>query len=392
MTWKRRMIGASSVIFAAAFGLSSSESGAQGRASLESVTLSPSAAKRALTRTEINADTAEKLVNACLEYSKAHNGGASVVVISASGYLVHAHRTDGQQPNNIDSALHKAQTALYLRASTREGLNRWNNLEAQIVRADMNLYLNPGGFPIIVDDQLIGAIGVGGASGGDDQCGYEALTKVLATAAAPLACLIWRRRRNEPPVGFTQPPARGETSMTTAYAAFHTLTSGLLAVAVGVAAVGSSAAARSRPADHPSVTVNGQPTPRSILARNMGTDADQTTQFPPHKIIGNIYYVGTRTLSSFLIVTPQGNILIDSTYERNVPVIQKSVEQLGFKLSDIKILLGNHAHGDHMEGDAVVKQLTGAQVMAMAEDVPALQAPARQGTSGSIASSTTATR
>ena len=73
-------------------------------------------------------------------------------------------------------------------------------------------------------------------------------------------------------------------------------------------------------------------------------------------------------------MTPQGNILIDSTYERNVPVIQKSVEQLGFKFSDIKILLGNHAHGDHQEGDALVKQLTGAQVMAMAEDVPALQA------------------
>src|SRR6185295_15219370 len=99
-----------------------------------------------------------------------------------------------------------------------------------------------------------------------------------------------------------------------------------------------------------------------------------TTQFPPHKVIGNIYYVGTRTLSSFLIVTPQGNILLDSTYERTVPTVQKSVQQLGFKFSDIKILLGNHAHADHQEGDALVKQLTGAQVMAMAEDAPALQA------------------
>ena len=129
------------------------------------------------------------------------------------------------------------------------------------------------------------------------------------------------------------------------------------------------------PPDHPAVTVQGQTyTPRSILARNMGTEEDQTTAFPPHKIIGNIYYVGTRTLTSFLIVTPQGNIIINSTYERNVPVIQKSVEQLGFKFSDTRILLGNHAHGDHQEGDALVKQLTGAQVMAMAEDVPALQA------------------
>jgi metallo-beta-lactamase class B len=106
----------------------------------------------------------------------------------------------------------------------------------------------------------------------------------------------------------------------------------------------------------------------------MGTEQDQTTQFPPHKVIGNIYYVGTKTLSSFLIVTPQGNILLNSTYERNVPVIQKSVADLGFKFSDIKILLGNHAHGDHQEGDAKVKELTGAQVVAMAEDVDTLKA------------------
>ncbi|MEO8052348.1 MAG: FEZ family subclass B3 metallo-beta-lactamase [Acidobacteriota bacterium] len=127
--------------------------------------------------------------------------------------------------------------------------------------------------------------------------------------------------------------------------------------------------------DHPAVVVNGSTyTPRSILSRNMGTPEDQSTAFPPHKIIGNIYYVGTRTLSSFLIVTPQGNILIDSTYERNVPTIRKSVEQLGFKFSDTKILLGNHAHGDHQEGDAMVKGLTGAQMIVMAEDVPALKA------------------
>jgi metallo-beta-lactamase class B len=139
--------------------------------------------------------------------------------------------------------------------------------------------------------------------------------------------------------------------------------------------LGWAQTASSPPADHPEVTVHGRKfTPRSILARNMGTPEDQTAQFPPHKIIGNLYYVGTRTLSSFLIVTSQGNILINSTYERNVQTIEKSVEQLGFKFSDIKILLGTHAHGDHQEGDALMKQLTGAQTMAMGEDVPALQA------------------
>jgi metallo-beta-lactamase class B len=125
----------------------------------------------------------------------------------------------------------------------------------------------------------------------------------------------------------------------------------------------------------PTITVRGHTfTQLSLFQRNVGGPDDMTTPFPPHKVIGNIYYVGTRSLAVFLIVTPAGNVLINSTYERNVPAIQKSVEALGFKFSDIKILLGSHAHGDHQEGDALVKQLTGAQVMAMAEDVPALQA------------------
>src|SRR5262245_4040877 len=68
------------------------------------------------------------------------------------------------------------------------------------------------------------------------------------------------------------------------------------------------------PPDHPAVTVRGQVyTPRSILARNMGSEVERVTQFPPHRIVGNIYYVGTKMLSSFLIATPEGHILIDST-------------------------------------------------------------------------------
>ena len=111
-----------------------------------------------------------------------------------------------------------------------------------------------------------------------------------------------------------------------------------------------------------------------LFRRNIGTREDQDTPFTPHKIAGNLYYVGTRSLASFLITTPQGHILINSDYERNVPAVRQSIEALGFKYTDIKILLGSHAHADHMEGDALVKQLTGATVMAMAEDVPALQA------------------
>jgi metallo-beta-lactamase class B len=157
---------------------------------------------------------------------------------------------------------------------------------------------------------------------------------------------------------------------------------GCVAAALAVLALGAHAqqAANANREPEPQISVDGYTyTQLQLFQRNVGAADDQSTQFPPHKIIGNIYYVGTASLASFLVVTPQGNILIDSTYERNVAVIQKSVEQLGFKFSDIKILLGSHAHADHMEGDALVKQLTGAQVMAMAEDVPALEAMKPEG-------------
>jgi metallo-beta-lactamase class B len=85
--------------------------------------------------------------------------------------------------------------------------------------------------------------------------------------------------------------------------------------------------------------------------------------FPPHKVMDNFYYVGTKELASFLIVTPQGNILMNSDYEASVPVIRANVEKLGFKFTDIKILIAGHAHPDHVEGDALVKSLTGAQVV-----------------------------
>jgi metallo-beta-lactamase class B len=115
-------------------------------------------------------------------------------------------------------------------------------------------------------------------------------------------------------------------------------------------------------------------TPQELFQRNVGSREQQEKQFPPHKIIGNVYYVGTETLAAFLIATPQGHVLVNSMYERTVPVIRTSVEQLGFKFTDVRIVLGSHAHADHMEGDALVKQLTGAQVMAMDQDVPALHA------------------
>jgi len=101
---------------------------------------------------------------------------------------------------------------------------------------------------------------------------------------------------------------------------------------------------------------------------------DWTAPFPPHKVIGNIYYVGSQALASYLIVTPQGNILINSSLEKSVPLIRDSIEKLGFKFSDTKILLISHAHWDHCAGSAAVKELTGAKYMVMDADVPEIEA------------------
>jgi metallo-beta-lactamase class B len=109
------------------------------------------------------------------------------------------------------------------------------------------------------------------------------------------------------------------------------------------------------------------------LGAQQNNRSEWSKPFPPHKVIGNVYFVGSVNLGSYLITTPEGNILVNTDFEETVPVIRAGVEKLGFKFTDIKIILGSHAHGDHMEGDAMVKELTAARVMAMDQDVPALK-------------------
>jgi len=98
-----------------------------------------------------------------------------------------------------------------------------------------------------------------------------------------------------------------------------------------------------------------------------------THPFPAHRIAGNLYYVGSEDLASYLIVTPQGDILINSSLEASVPLIRKSVESLGFRFTDIRILLISHAHYDHCAGSAQVKKLTGAKYYVMDGDVPVVE-------------------
>jgi metallo-beta-lactamase class B len=99
-----------------------------------------------------------------------------------------------------------------------------------------------------------------------------------------------------------------------------------------------------------------------------------TELFPPHHVVGNVYYVGSKGLASFLITTSQGNILINSSLESSIPLIRASVEKLGFHFGETKILLISHAHWDHCAGSALVKQLTGAKYMVMDADVPVVEA------------------
>jgi metallo-beta-lactamase class B len=108
---------------------------------------------------------------------------------------------------------------------------------------------------------------------------------------------------------------------------------------------------------------------------------DWHREFPGFKIAGNIYYVGTADLASYLITTPQGHILINTDFKEDVPLIKKSVEQLGFAYKDIKIVLISHAHADHDEGTGLVRSDTGAKLMVMDADVPEEErsAPGRPG-------------
>jgi metallo-beta-lactamase class B len=102
-------------------------------------------------------------------------------------------------------------------------------------------------------------------------------------------------------------------------------------------------------------------------------DPEWTEAFPAFRIAGNLYYLGSKGLASYLVVTPQGNILINSDLEANVPMIAASIEKLGFKFKDTKILLISHAHFDHDAGSAKIKGMTGAKYMVMDADVPVVE-------------------
>ncbi len=188
---------------AAALPFGSTGARAQGStpAPFEKVTVSETVAKRTLMKAVINADTARALVDACVEWQKAQPGNVTVVVyvLSPTGEIIDSHAMDGVLPIGAETGLMKAKTVLYARSSSGAVAQRFNTVESRLIRLDLgkaqglSYYFVPGGLPIVVDNQLIGAIGVGGGNA-DEECAYQALVKVLgpqpplakATAPAPM--------------------------------------------------------------------------------------------------------------------------------------------------------------------------------------------------------------
>src|SRR5438094_10592429 len=157
---------------------------AQTAAPLAKVTLPPEAAKRTLVKAQINADTARAIVDACVDYSKANNQTVAIFVLAPNGDIVDSHMMDGVLPIGAETGLLKAKTVLYARSSSSAVAQRFNNVDGRLIRLDLGkasglaYYFVGGGLPIVVDDQLIGAVGVGGGNA-DELCAYTAMTKVL---------------------------------------------------------------------------------------------------------------------------------------------------------------------------------------------------------------------
>jgi len=166
--------------------------------------LSGKAAERQHDHISINADTAEKLAKACEDIAKKNNSAVVVVIIDPAGLVVHEHRMDGEGWVQVTATEQKARTALRTRAPSHVLTNR--NIQDPLTNSNMagyGLTTQEGGLPIIVNGQLIGAIGVGGippaernASYGEEKCARDALEAVIGPQPPLLADLPVQRVNN----------------------------------------------------------------------------------------------------------------------------------------------------------------------------------------------------
>ncbi len=110
------------------------------------------------------------------------------------------------------------------------------------------------------------------------------------------------------------------------------------------------------------------------VANGQSFHTHQSEAVEPFRILGNIYFVGASNIASYLITTPQGHFLLDTGVQGMTDDIKRNVEALGFRMSDIKVILSSHAHFDHIQGHAIMQRMTGAQVFALEADADALEA------------------
>lgn len=197
-SWSIRVAFVASLM-ASTLAFSSTAARAQGSvaAPFNKVTVSEDVAKRTLMKAVINADTARAIVDACVEWQKAQPGNQSIAifVLSPTGQIIDSHQMDGVLPIGAETGLMKAKTALYARSSSAAVAGRFKDVDGRLIRLDLgkdeglSYYFVGGGLPIVVDNQLIGAVGVGGGNA-DEQCAYQALVKVLGPqpqVAQPMA-------------------------------------------------------------------------------------------------------------------------------------------------------------------------------------------------------------
>jgi metallo-beta-lactamase class B len=110
-----------------------------------------------------------------------------------------------------------------------------------------------------------------------------------------------------------------------------------------------------------------------ILTAYAQSPHEGNNPFPAYKVIGNIYYVGADDITSYLIATPQGHIILNTGYEDTVPIIRDNVRSLGFNLEDVKIMLNGQAHFDHVAGQYALQKLTGAKIYSSEREVAVLE-------------------
>ena len=194
MTKTSQLIGTGLTILVAAL-LTPSTTAAQGATPvpLAKAVVSDQVASRTLFKYQINAAMARQLVDACLEFARNQQGGPgnyAIFVLAPNGDIVDGHVMDGVVPIGAETGLMKARTALYARTPSRAVAERFPTVEGRLIRTDLgrdsglSYYFVPGGVPIVLENQLIGAIGVGGGNM-DEQCAYTALTKVLGIQPPP---------------------------------------------------------------------------------------------------------------------------------------------------------------------------------------------------------------